>query len=476
MKKLTSVLLAVLPLLILAKAPCNDNSKDEGGGAGDRVSSYDPNDIIGPAGKGPQRYVSRGERLAYTIDFENVSNATASAQMIRVTLPEDPNLDWSTLQLDTIAMGHDSDSNLVGKRPSAVALESTGLTSDNGYLVKTSVTDEGGKLVWVMRVWDDTTEDNFPDDALAGILPPNNPETHCGEGYVKYSVCVKADAPQNAVITAKGTIVFDTNDPIDTDPWWTNTVGLDITVEPFADDIGYMGYYDGELHGIDVIVREPTEGTTVKYCATENGEYTTTPVTYRDVGTNTVYFTVEKEGYVPYSGFAYVIIKSADDSEIPMEPGETSQVFSTEAAATNIAARAHVAFPADLADSVSQQDRDRYTGLFRIVTKELPGGGWQTSVEFTPAAEEELKESLDNALRTFDLSRITIEDTNWVVPNPVKGLYYALERTEDLASGFNVNAYREATSVSVTFTVNESGNAAGRAFYRLLISACPPVE
>ena len=67
-------------------------------------------------------------------------------------------------------------------------------------------------------------------------------------------------------------------------------------------------------------------------------------------------------------------------------------------------------------------------------------------------------------------------DTNWVVPNPVKGLYYALERTEDLASGFNVNAYREATSVSVTFTVNESGNAAGRAFYRLLISACPPVE
>ena len=475
MKMLTSVLLAALPLLVMAKAPCVDDSKDEGGGAGDRVSSYDPNDIIGPEGKGAQRYVSRGERLAYTIDFENVSNATASAQMIRVTLPEDPNLDWSTLQIDTISMGHDTDNNLIGKRPGAEGLESTGLTSDNGYLVRTVVTEENGNLVWVMRIWDDTTDDNFPDDALAGILPPNNPETHCGEGYVKYSVCVKSDAPQNAVITAKGTIVFDTNPPIDTDPWWTNTVGLDITVEPFVDDIGYMGYYDGELHGIDVIVREPTEGTTVKYCATENGEYTTTPVTYRDVGTNTVYFTVEKEGYVPHNGFAYVIINPVDDSEIPMEPGEVSQVFSTETAATNVAAHARVAFPADLADSVSQVDRDRYTGLFRIVTKAVPGG-WQNSVEFTPAAEQELKQSLDNALRTFDLSRITIEDTNWVVPNPVKGLYYALERTEDLASGFNVNAYREATSVSVTFTVNESGNAAGRAFYRLLISACPPVE
>jgi hypothetical protein len=158
-----------------------------------------------------------------------------------------------------------------------------------------------------------------------------------------------------------------------------------------------------------------------------------------------------------------------------MEPGEISQVFANETAATNVAAHAHVAFPADLADSVSQADRDRYTALFRIVTKAV-SGGWQNSVEFTPDAERELRQSLDNALKTFDLSRITIEDTNWVVPNPVKGLYYALERTEDLASGFNVNAYREATSVSVTFTVNESGNAAGRAFYRLLISACPPVE
>ncbi len=476
MKRIAFIILAVLPLFAVArKAPCDDGATPRGKGAGDRVSSYDPNDIIGPEGKGEQRYVSRGERLAYTIDFENVSNATASAQMIRVTLPEDPNLDWSTLQLDTIAMGHDSDSNLVGKRPGSAALESTGLTSDNGYLVKTSVTDEDGKLVWTMRIWDDTTEDNFPDDALAGILPPNNPDTHCGEGYVKYSVCVKTNAAQNAVITAKGTIVFDTNAPIDTDPWWTNTVGLDISVEPFANDIGYLGYYDGELHGIDVIVREPAEGTVVKYCATEDGTYTTTPVTYRDVGTNTVYFTVEKGGYVPYYGFAYVIIKSAEDSENTMEPGEVSQVFSTEAAATNVAAHARVAFPADLAEFVSQADRDRYTGLFKIVTKAV-SGGWQNSVEFTAEAEEELKESLDNALKTFDLSRITIEDTNWVVPNPVKGLYYALERTEDLSAGFNVNAYKEATTVSVTFTVNESGNTAGCAFYRLLITACPPEE
>ena len=463
-------LLTALATLV-ATAECNDGvtvSEDEDGG--NPVSAYDPNDIIGPAGKGERRYVSRGERLAYTIDFENVSNATASAQAIRVTLPKDDNLDWSTLQLGEIMMGNRMDRTLVGTGTDAL---STGLSREDGYSVRTTVTDDGANLIWYMRAWDERTKDNWPQDARAGILPPNNPTNHCGEGYVKYSVCVKLDAPQNAVITAKGTIVFDTNAPIDTDPWWTNTVGLNVEIEPFADDIGYRGPYDGEPHGIGVIVRQPAEGATVKYCDTADGAFTTTPVTYSEVGTNTVYFTVEKEGYVPYSGFAHVIIDPMDDSNRPMEPGEVSAVYATETLATNAAAHAYVSFPADLKDQVSQADKDRYVGLFRIVTKAVTDG-WRNEVEFTPEAVTELWASLDAALKTFDLSRITLEDTNWVVPNPVKGLYYALERTEDLAAGFGVHRYEEATSVSVTFTVNETTNTAGRAFYRLLIPASLP--
>ena len=154
------------------------------------------------------------------------------------------------------------------------------------------------------------------------------------------------------------------------------------------------------------------------------------------------------------------------------ENGETNRTTRLDLA-TNAAARAHVAFPKDLADEVGQVDKDRYVALFRIATKKVTDG-WRNEVEFTPEAETALRKALDDALRTFDLSRITLEDTNWVVPNPVKGLYYALERTEDLAAGFGVHRYEEATSVSVTFTVNETANTAGRAFYRLLISACPP--
>ena len=454
--------------LAMAASVASAGLCDDGGGSdndynsGKEVKSFDPNDIVGPEGKGAQRYVSRGERLEYTIDFENVTNASASAQKICVTLPQDPNLDWTTLELGEIAMGNRSDLGFVGKKAGSV---STGLTTTEGYSVRSSVEEKAGNLVWTMRIWDDTTYDNYPEDALAGILPPNNKETHCGEGYVKYSVCVKTNAAQNAKIEACATIVFDNNEPIVTDPSWTNTVGLAIDAEA----VGWEGDWDGEPHGINVV--NTPDDCTVTYSEAEDGTYSATPVTYTEVGTNAVWFTVEKEGYTPYVGSALVIIRPTAESPLPIEAGETSEVFVDYTAATNSAARLFVRFPSDLAPYVSQADKDRYVGLFRVVTKEA-AGGWRNEVEFTPTAAEDLKQSLTDALSSFDLSRITLENTEWVVPNPVKGLYYALERTEDLTQGFGIHQYSDATSVSVTFNVNEVGKT--RAFFRLLVSACPP--
>ena len=454
--------------LAMAASVASAGLCDDGGGSdndynsGKEVKSFDPNDIVGPEGKGAQRYVSRGERLEYTIDFENVTNASASAQKICVTLPQDPNLDWTTRELGEIAMGNRSDLGFVGKKAGSV---STGLTTTEGYSVRSSVEEKAGNLVWTMRIWDDTTYDNYPEDALAGILPPNNKETHCGEGYVKYSVCVKTNAAQNAKIEACATIVFDNNEPIVTDPSWTNTVGLSIDAEA----VGWEGDWDGEPHGINVV--NTPDDCTVTYSEAEDGTYSATPVTYTEVGTNAVWFTVEKEGYTPYVGSALVIIRPTAESPLPIEAGETSEVFVDYTAATNSAARLFVRFPSDLAPYVSQADKDRYVGLFRVVTKEA-AGGWRNEVEFTPTAAEDLKQSLTDALSSFDLSRITLENTEWVVPNPVKGLYYALERTEDLTQGFGIHQYSDATSVSVTFNVNEVGKT--RAFFRLLVSACPP--
>ena len=210
---------------------------------------------------------------------------------------------------------------------------------------------------------------------------------------------------------------------------------------------------------------------TVTYSEAEDGTYSATPVTYTDVGTNTVWFAVEKEGFTPYVGSAKVIIRATAESPLPVEPGDVSEVYADEETATNSAKRLFVRFPVDLAPYVLQADKDLYVSLFRVVTREVDGG-WRNEVEFTPKAVEDLTETLNAALRSFDLSRITLENTEWVVPDPVKGLYYALERTENLSEGFGIHDYQAATSVSVTFTVNEVGKT--RAFFRLLISACPP--
>ena len=457
-----------------AQAACEEpDLDDEGEGGYDNVYARDPNEITGSPGVGADRWVRRGERLSYVIYFENETNATASAQTISVTLPEDPSLDWSTLRLGEVAMGQSVDRSLEGRGAGSSASAPIG---DGGWTVRTTVEEAAGSLKWTMRIWDPATEDHFPEDVYAGILPPNNPTNHCGEGHVAFSVCVKTNAVAGAKAAAAATIVFDANPPIATDPSWWNTVGLDIAVLPFADGIGYVGPYDGLPHGIDVVVTSPASGATVKYCDVQDGEYGAEPVTYAEVGTNTVWFLVEAPGHVPHYGSAKVVITPTDDAPVPLEPGdETGALHPTEAAARAAAERLYVAFPRDLADIATADERAAYTNLFHIVQRAVPsadGAAWRNVAVFTPAAVASLRASLDAALRGFDLSRITVEDTEWVVPNPVKGLYYALERTDSLAEGFGTHSYDLATSVDLVFNVNETGKRSG--FFRLVVSACPP--
>ena len=214
-----------------------EKNKGNGGGS----SSYqvphscDPNEMRGKLGLGnpeTQRFVKPGEELTYTIYFENKTNATAAAQEVYVMNPLSEWLDWSTFKMHEVVFGDQIDLGLSDKSSgtSEVAMKGTNL------VVRTElVLEENGdagtrdacpyQAKWYMRIVDPTTDTGWPADIVAGFLPPND-ETHRGEGHITYSICVRADAPANLVISNSADIVFDHNPSIKTDPAWWNTVAF----------------------------------------------------------------------------------------------------------------------------------------------------------------------------------------------------------------------------------------------------------
>ncbi len=186
--------------------------------------------MAGPYGlgdPGTERFVKPGEWLDYTIYFENQTNATAAAQEVRVTLPLDKNLDWSTFTLGEVVFNNQTDLGLNGKRTGTSEVTMTG----TNYNVRTEVSIKNGIVHWYMRIVDPSTDDNWPTDPYAGFLPPNDPDTHCGEGHLSYRIMVASNAVKTATINTSASIVFDYNDAIETDPAWWNIIGhLPVTV------------------------------------------------------------------------------------------------------------------------------------------------------------------------------------------------------------------------------------------------------
>lgn len=73
---------------------------------------------------------------------------------------------------------------------------------------------DSGALTWRMKTVDPETGD-WPEDALAGFLPPND-DTGRGEGHVTFRIMPKPDSLNGTIITNMATIVFDTEAAIDT--------------------------------------------------------------------------------------------------------------------------------------------------------------------------------------------------------------------------------------------------------------------
>ena len=134
------------------------------------VCAYDPNDKqVSPLGYGEEHFITHGERLTYTIRFQNTGTDTAFFVMIRDTINQ--NLDLNTFNLD--AFSHPVSTNI----------------------------REGNELAF-------TFNSIILPDSIA-----NEPESH---GFVQYSISPKAGLDDLTEVTNKAYIYFDYNPAIET--------------------------------------------------------------------------------------------------------------------------------------------------------------------------------------------------------------------------------------------------------------------
>ncbi len=176
------------------------------------VRPIDPNEKTGPA---PQ--VHSGERVTYTVYFENLRTATAPAQEVFITDHLDPDLDWSTFQLGEVAFG-DVVVTSLGSRAQGTDRITYG---DYSVAIEAAQSSGGGQVNWVLRTLDPDSGE-LPEDPFAGFLPPED-GTGRGQGHVTFSIQVRGDARPGTQVTNSASIVFDTNAPISTNTW-TSTV------------------------------------------------------------------------------------------------------------------------------------------------------------------------------------------------------------------------------------------------------------
>ncbi len=187
------------------------------------ITSADPNDLIGPAGSGSNRWIQAEQLLPYTIHFENMATAAVPAQVVFVTHQLNTNLDWSTFSFDQFGFGgkvFDVPAGLQTYRTLVNDRATTGLDVE----FKAALDADTGIVRWEFVSLDPNTG-RLTDDPFAGFLPPNvtKPE---GDGFVSYTVRGKTNLLTGARIDAEATIVFDVNDPIDT-PHVFNTADQD---------------------------------------------------------------------------------------------------------------------------------------------------------------------------------------------------------------------------------------------------------
>ena len=233
---------------------------------------HDPNDKLGPGGFETFGYVPPDQSMPYTVRFENDPAAEASAVLVSITDPLDPDLDWNTFELGAMNFGD----HVIDVPPGLTYYQTTiDLRPEGNDLlveIEASFDVTTGLARWTFTGIDPATGEQTY-DPLDGFLPPNNPALHDGEGYVQYTIYPKAGLPTGTEITNMATIVFDWEEPIDT-PLVKNVIDRDLpasAVKPLPPQVN-QGRFSVSWLGVD-----EAEGSGIRsydvYVAQDRGPY-----------------------------------------------------------------------------------------------------------------------------------------------------------------------------------------------------------
>jgi len=176
------------------------------------LTSFDPNEKIGPLGYGGERFVPVNTPLQYRINFENLATADVPAQLVRITDSLPPSLDLRTVRLKEIGF---KQNRYVMPENQSFYQARVQLGEDLGNLkadILAGVDLVNNRVFWNIQAIDPNTGEP-PLDPFAGLLPPNNTNRD-GEGYVIFTVEAKSSFPNRTLINNSATIIFDQNEPI----------------------------------------------------------------------------------------------------------------------------------------------------------------------------------------------------------------------------------------------------------------------
>jgi hypothetical protein len=189
---------------------------ESGGGSGSKDIPVrrpsDPNDKVGPAGFGAQKFVALNQTLDYRINFENMATATAYAQKIRIVDQLPTTLDARTFRLKEIGFGS---YRYTVPDNRAFYQNRAQLGEDLGNLlvdISAGLDLVTGGATWTLTAIDPETGEQ-PASPNLGLLPPNGPD-NLGQGYVTFTARPKITNPTGTAIPNTATIIFDTEPPI----------------------------------------------------------------------------------------------------------------------------------------------------------------------------------------------------------------------------------------------------------------------